>query len=199
MIYLQRLNIHPINILEHTGSSMTTQYTVTAKFLHWLMALALTAVFVLGVYMHDLPFSPMKLKLYSWHKWAGVCLFLLVFIRLAWRVAHRPPALPEHMKGLERLIAHGGHHVLYLLMILIPLSGWLMSSAKGFQTVLFGVLPLPDLLEKNEALGELLQQLHMGLNFFFAFVVIGHAAAAFKHHFIDKDDVLTRMLPSRSR
>ena len=178
---------------------MSTQYTTTAKFLHWLMALALTAVFALGIYMHDLPFSPMKLKLYSWHKWAGVCLFALIFIRLAWRVAHRPPALPEHMKGLERLIAHGGHHLLYLLMILIPLSGWLMSSAKGFQTVLFGVLPLPDLLEKNEALGELLQQLHMGLNLFFALVVIGHAAAAIKHHFIDKDDVLTRMLPSRSR
>ena len=73
-----------------------------------------------------------------------------------------------------------------------------MSSAKGFQTVLFGVLPIPDLLEKNETLGELLQQLHMGLNFFFAFVVIGHAAAAFKHHLIEKDDVLTRMLPSKN-
>ena len=199
MIYLQRLNIHPINILEHTGSSMTTQYTATAKFLHWTMALALVALFALGIYMHDLPFSPMKLKLYSWHKWAGVCLFLLVFVRLAWRALHRPPALPEHMSRLERVVAAGGHHTLYLLMILIPLSGWLMSSAKGFQTVLFGVLPLPDLIEKNEALGELLQQLHLGLNLFFALVVIGHAAAAFKHHFVDKDDVLTRMLPFRSR
>lgn len=178
---------------------MTAQYTSTAKWLHWLMAIALCAVFVLGFYMHDLPFSPLKLKLFSWHKWAGVCLFMLVFIRLAWRIMHRPPPLPGHMKPIERLIAHAGHHTLYLLMIVIPLSGWLMSSAKGFQTVLFGVFPLPDLLEKNEMLGGLLQQLHLGLNLFLALVVVGHAAAALKHHFIDKDDVLARMMPSRFR
>ncbi|WP_284447397.1 cytochrome b [Fluviibacter phosphoraccumulans] len=178
---------------------MTAQYTATAKLLHWIMAIALIALLALGFYMHDLPFSPMKLKLYSWHKWAGVCLFLLVFVRVAWRITHRPPTLPEHMKSMERIIAHGGHHMLYLLMIVIPLSGWLMSSAKGFQTVLFGVLPLPDLLEKNEALGGLLQQLHMGLNLFFAAVVIGHVAAALKHHFVNKDDVLRRMLPAKFR
>jgi cytochrome b561 len=176
---------------------MHIQYTATAKALHWIMAFALIALFVLGIYMHDLPFSPLKLKLYSWHKWAGVCLFLLVMVRLAWRMTHQPPALPEHMKPLERLVAHAGHHTLYLLMIIIPLSGWLMSSAKGFQTVLFGILPLPDLLAKDEALGEILQQIHMGLNLFFAVVVIGHFGAALKHHFINKDDVLTRMLPGR--
>lgn len=177
---------------------MNARYTATAKWLHWIMAIALVGIFSLGFYMHDLPFSPIKLKLYSWHKWAGVCIFGLVFVRLAWRITHRPPALPGHMTSLERFVARGGHVTLYALMMLVPLSGWLMSSAKGFQTVLFGVLPIPDLLEKNETLGELLQQLHMGLNFFFAFVVIGHAAAAFKHHLIDKDDVLTRMLPSKN-
>lgn len=176
---------------------MTTQYTATAKALHWIMAFALIALFVLGIYMHDLAFSPLKLKLYSWHKWAGVCIFLLVLVRLAWRVTHRPPALPDTMRPIEKLLAHGGHHTLYALMIVIPLSGWLMSSAKGFQTVLFGVLPLPDLIEKNETLGEVLQQVHMALNYFFAVVVVGHVAAALKHHFINKDNVLNRMLPGR--
>lgn len=176
---------------------MTTQYTATAKALHWIMAFALIALFVLGIYMHDLAFSPLKLKLYSWHKWAGVCIFLLVLVRLAWRVTHRPPALPDTMRPIEKLLAHGGHHTLYALMIVIPLSGWLMSSAKGFQTVLFGVWPLPDLLEKNEALGETLEQIHMGLNLFFAAVVIGHVGAALKHHFVNRDNVLTRMLPGR--
>ena len=178
---------------------MNARYTSTAKCLHWIMAIALIAIFSLGFYMHDLPFSPMKLKLYSWHKWGGVCIFLLVFVRLAWRIMHRPPALPDHMKPLERLVAHGGHLALYLLMIAVPLSGWLMSSAKGFQTVLFGVFPIPDLIEKNEAWAEILQQIHGSINLFFALVVVGHAAAAIKHHVIDKDDVLTRMLPAKKR
>ena len=89
----------------------------------------------------------------------------------------------------------GRRYRLYLLMFIIPLSGWLMSSAKGFQTVLFGVLPLPDLLAKNKALGDALETVHWGLNMLLAALVIGHTAAAFKHHFIDRDDVLTRMLP----
>ena len=92
-------------------------------------------------------------------------------------------------------MAHLGHLALYGLMIAIPLSGWLMSSAKGFQTVYFGVLPIPDLLAKNPELGELLATLHGGLNLLLVLTVLGHAAAALKHHFVDRDDVLRRMLP----
>jgi len=84
-------------------------------------------------------------------------------------------------------------------MLAIPLSGWLMSSAKGFQTVWFGVLPLPDLLQKDRELGDLLQNLHLGLNLLFVLTLLGHIAAALKHHFIDKDDILTRMLPGHSK
>ncbi len=175
------------------------KFTPTAIALHWLMAIGLTSVFAFGLYMADLPLSPNKLKFFSWHKWAGVTLFLLVIVRLAWRVAHRPPALPEHMGRGEQFVAHAGHGLLYLLMFAIPLSGWLMSSAKGFQTVYFGVLPLPDLLQKNKELGDLLQTLHWGLNMLLAAIVVGHAAAALKHHFINKDDVLTRMLPDHGK
>jgi cytochrome b561 len=85
--------------------------------------------------------------------------------------------------------------MLYGLMFAIPLSGWLMSSAKGFQTVWFGVLPLPDLLEKNKELGDLLQTVHMSLNLLFAVTIAGHVGAALKHHFIDRDDILIRILP----
>jgi polyisoprenoid-binding protein YceI len=95
--------------------------------------------------------------------------------------------------------AHAGHFLLYALMIAIPLSGWLMSSAKGFQTVWFGVLPIPDLLGKNKELGDLLQTVHMSLNLLFVAVIVGHIGAALKHHFIDKDDILTRMLPGHPR
>jgi cytochrome b561 len=171
------------------------KYTSTAIALHWLMAVAIIGAFALGLYMAGLPLSPDKLRLYSWHKWAGVSIFALVLVRLAWRIAHRPPALPAHMGRGEQLVAHAGHGLLYLLMLAVPLSGWLMSSAKGIQTVLFGVLPIPDLLEKNRELGDLLQTLHWGLNMLLAATVIGHTAAALKHHFVDRDDVLTRMLP----
>ncbi|HNB06080.1 MAG TPA: cytochrome b, partial [Thauera aminoaromatica] len=119
---------------------MDTHYTATAKLLHWLIALMIFGMLGFGFYMTGLDLSPTKLELYSWHKWAGVTVFLLVLVRLAWRIGHRPPALPAHMPAIERLAAHAGHHLLYLLMLAIPLSGWLMSSAKGFQTVWFGVL-----------------------------------------------------------
>ena len=177
---------------------MTACYTATAKALHWLMAILFFGLLALGFYMHDLPLSPEKLKLYSWHKWAGVTAFLLVWFRLFWRVTHRPPALPDTMPRVMQLAAHAGHFLLYALMIAIPLSGWLMSSAKGFQTVWFGVLPIPDLLGKNKELGDLLQTVHMSLNLLFVAVIAGHTGAALKHHFIDKDDILTRMLPSHA-
>ena len=118
---------------------MNPHYTATAKGLHWLMALLIFGLLALGFYMADLPLSPEKLQYFSWHKWAGVTVFLLVWLRLAWRVTHRPPGYPPTMTGTQQLLAHAGHFALYGLMVIIPLSGWLMSSAKGVQTVWFGV------------------------------------------------------------
>lgn len=178
---------------------MNARYTKTAKSLHWLMAVLFFGMLGLGFYMQGLPLSPDKLKLYSWHKWVGVTVFLLALFRIAWRVTHQPPALPSSMPRLMQIAAHAGHHMLYMLMFLIPLSGWLMSSAKGFQTVWFGILPIPDLIEKNKLLGDLLQTVHVSLNYLFIAVLIGHIGAALKHHFIDKDDILTRMLPDSGK
>jgi len=178
---------------------MNNRYTRTAISLHWLVALALLGTFALGVYMHELPLSPHKLKLYSWHKWAGVTIFMLVLVRLGWRLTHTPPALPASMPAPLQLAAHAAHWVLYALMFAIPLSGWLMSSAKGFTTVWFGLLPLPDLVAKDAALGDLLKEVHEVLNFTLLAMVVAHAGAALKHHLIDHDDVLTRMLPKAGK
>jgi len=175
--------------------SPPARYTRTAVGLHWLMALALAAIFGVGLYMTDLPLSPDKLRIYSWHKWAGVTVFLLALARLVWRFTHRPPAPPPDLPAWQQAAAEAAHRLLYALMIAVPLSGWLMSSAKGFQTVYFGVLPLPDLLEKNQELGELLAGVHKALNFTLLGLVLLHAGAALKHHFIDRDEVLARMLP----
>ena len=172
---------------------MNTTYTPVAKGLHWLMAVLILGLLALGIYMSDLPLSPQKLELYSWHKWFGVTVFLLLWLRLAWRVTHRPPALPETLSAPMRLAAHAGHAALYLLMLAIPLSGWLMSSAKGFQTVWFGVLPIPDLLGRDRELGDLLQQVHKLLNLLLMLTLAGHVLAALWHHFVLKDDTMRRM------
>lgn len=174
---------------------MSQRYNPTAIALHWLMAILLIALVALGFYMSDLPLSPWKLKLYSWHKWAGVTAFSLLIVRVLWRMSHQSPALPASMTRPMRLAAHAGHGILYALMLAIPLSGWLMSSAKGFQTVFFGVLPIPDLLSKDPELAATLGKVHETLNLLLIAVVVGHVVAALKHHLIDRDDVLTRMLP----
>lgn len=178
---------------------MNQRYTRTAIYLHWLVALGLIGTFALGFYMPDLPLSPTKLKLFSWHKWAGVTLFFLVLVRLGWRLIHPAPPLPSTVSRMMRLASHAMHWSMYALMIAIPLSGWLMSSAKGFQTAWFGVLPLPDLLPKDAALGDRLKNLHEMLNLILLGLVIVHTCAALKHHFIDRDDVLTRILPLKYR
>lgn len=169
------------------------RYTGPAVVLHWLVALLIVVAFPLGVYMHDLPLSPDKLKLYSYHKWLGISILLLVAVRLAWRLTHTPPALPDSMADWQRRASAIAHGALYGLMIAIPLSGWLMSSAKGFQTVWFGVLPLPDLVGKDPALGDLLATVHQTLNFSLLGLVVVHITAALKHHFIQHQPFLQRM------
>lgn len=173
----------------------TERYNRTAIFLHWLVGLGILGTLGLGLYMVDLPFSPAKLQIYSWHKWAGMTLLFLAVVRLAWRLSHPAPALPDTMGPLSRLAAHAGHWVLYILMLAIPLSGWLMSSAQGFSVVWFGVLPLPDLVAKNLELGEWLNSTHLILNYTLIATLIGHIGAALHHHFIKKDTVMSRMLP----
>ena len=175
--------------------SQPVSYTRTAIALHWLVAIAIVASFSVGLYMHELPLSPTKLKIYSWHKWTGVTIFLVVLWRLVWRLTHRPPGPPAGMPAWQHVAAELTHRLLYVLMIAVPLSGWLMSSATGFQTVYFGVLPLPDLLAKNKELGDALTLVHKTLNFTMAGLVLVHVGAALKHHFVDRDDVLARMLP----
>lgn len=179
--------------------SPPTAYTRTAIALHWAVALIIFFAWPMGVYMGDLPLSPQKLQYYSWHKWAGVTVFMLAVVRLAWRAGHPPPSLPTAMPGWQKKAATALHHLLYLLILVIPLSGWLMSSALGFQTVWFGVLPLPDLLAKDKAVGDALKEVHEALNMVLLAMVLTHVAAAVKHHLIDRDDVLTRMLPFRGR
>jgi cytochrome b561 len=169
------------------------RYSRPAVVLHWLLALLIFVAFPLGVYMHELPLSPDKLKLYSYHKWIGITILMLASLRAAWRLTHTPPPLPDSVLGWQRRASQVVHGLLYLLIFAIPLSGWLMSSAKGFQTVWFGVLPLPDLIGKDKAIGELLAEVHEALNFTMLGLVVLHVGAALKHHFVERQPFLQRM------
>ena len=172
----------------------TERYSVPAIGLHWILFLIIAASWALGFYTADLPFSPQKLKYVSWHKWAGVTIFVLAALRLAWRLAHPPPPLPS-MPAWQLRGATAIHALLYAFMLVIPITGWLFSSASGVPTVWFGLWQLPDLVDRNKAAADLLRTVHATLNWTFAAIVLGHVAFALKHHFVDRDDVLRRMLP----
>ena len=180
-------------------ASPPLDYTRTSIALHWLIALLIFCAFPLGIYMADLPFSPGRLRLYSYHKWLGVTVFLLAFVRVGWRLAHPAPPSPASMPAWQRIAATATHHLLYLLLFAVPISGWLMSSAKGFQTVYLGIIPLPDLLTKDKALGDALLLAHRILTFTLGTLVITHLIAALKHYFVDRDEVLGRMIPFLAR
>lgn len=171
------------------------KYTLLAILLHWLMALLILGNGVLGHYVEDLPFSPQKLQLIAYHKWVGITLLMLLAVRLLWRFMATPPALPDTIPRWQQRAAAATHGLLYLLMLAIPISGWLMSSAKGVPVVWFEVWTLPDLLAKDKALGDLLENIHKALNLSLILLLCMHIGAALKHQFIDKDAVLARMLP----
>jgi cytochrome b561 len=174
------------------------RYTSTAMALHWLLALAILGSFSLGLYMADLPLSPQRVKLFNWHKWAGVTILALSALRLLWRLTHRPPA-DVPMPTWQQRASHVAHRALYLLFFAVPLAGWAYSSAAGFPIVWFGVLPLPDFVPVDKALAEAIKPLHGALAWALIGVAALHIAAALKHQFVDRDGLIDRMLPSRAR
>ncbi|OYT91864.1 MAG: cytochrome b [Burkholderiales bacterium PBB3] len=179
----------------------TQRYSTVAILLHWLLALGLIGMFTLGSYMADLPFSPWRLKLYNWHKWAGVTILILSALRLVWRLTHRPPELPVSieaaMPSWQLRAYHATHWVLYALFFIVPLVGWAYSSAAGFPIVLFGVLPLPDFVPVSKELAALIKPWHEITALALAGLVLLHVGAALKHQFIDKDGLIKRMMPGR--
>jgi cytochrome b561 len=173
------------------------RYTRTARTLHWLAALLIFTGFALGLYMSDLEFSPDKLRYYAWHKWLGITVFLLAAARLAWRAANPAPALPAAMPAWQIRTAAAAHGLLYMLMLAIPLSGWIYSSATGVSVTYLNLVDLPNLVPKDRELAKTLLLVHQSLNYLLAAVVTVHVLAALKHHFVDHDDILARMLPGR--
>jgi cytochrome b561 len=177
------------------------RYGPVAIVFHWVLAAAILAALGVGLYMTDLPLSPQRLKLYNWHKWAGMAILVLSALRLLWRLGHRPPALPpaieRTMPAWQRAAHHATHHSLYLLFFAVPLAGWAYSSSAGFPIVWFGILPLPDFVPVDRPLSEVLKLVHRWLAYALAAGVFMHVGAAIWHHFVVRDGLLGRMWPAR--
>jgi len=179
-----------------------TRYSAVAIALHWLIALAIVALVVIGIVMTGLPDTDLtrKFALYQLHKSLGITVLALSLLRLAWRLTHRPPPLPGTLKPWERRAAWATHIGFYGLIIVIPLLGWAMVSASPYNipTVLWGEIPWPHLRVPKSAF-EAFRTGHVLLAFGAIALLVLHVAAALKHHYILRDDVLARMLPFMRR
>ncbi len=185
-----------------TLRNTTRSWGAISKSLHWLIVLLIITQWVIMQRAEALQ-EAKKLAQFAdavgWHKSIGMTVLMLAIIRLVWRWANPVPTLDGLAKGWERALAKLSHVLLYALIFAMPLSGWLMSSARGFSVSWFSQFTWPDLVSRDTALYEQLKDLHHTL--FAALVVVAllHIAGALKHHFIDRNEVLRRMLPFGGR
>ena len=184
-----------------------TRYTLVAIILHWVIALGIATLAVLGLVMAHVKLQPMRVfQLYQLHKSIGITVLAAAVLRLGWRLAHRPPPLPEAMAPLERTAARSAHLALYVALFALPLTGWALvsSSVLSIPTVLYGVIPWPDLpvlstLADKAPVEAVLKAVHAYGAYALIALVGVHTAAALRHHFIIRDAVLVQMLPVLSR
>jgi cytochrome b561 len=170
------------------------RYDAGSRAIHWLTFLAVTAAFGIAWRMDSLPFSPLRIKMFNWHKWAGVTVLVLTLARIAWRL-YKPAPPPVAMPAWQRISAKALHGLLYLALLAQPLTGWAHSNASGYPVVWFGVLPLPNLVAKDKALSNTFESAHAAIGTAILVLLGLHVLAALKHHFVDRDDTLRRMLP----
>lgn len=170
----------------------TTRYGMVAILFHWIMVVLLIGLIGVGLYMEDLPVSFEKLKLYGWHKQVGLLALFLIILRLLWRLKNITPELT--LPVFERIAARTVHWLFYILIVALPVTGWIMSSAAGLSVSFFGLFVMPNLVPANKSTMELFLIIHHWLAYGLITLIVLHSLAALKHHFIDKDDILRRMV-----
>ena len=175
------------------------RFGLVAKTLHWLTLVLLIGAFTLAISMVNMPFSPRKLEFYSWHKWVGVTIFLVLLLRLAWRLVNPVPHQPASIPRWQRRLAGLSHATLYTILIVMPVTGWIMSSALNLPVVYLGLIHIPSPFGVDRALGEAMKIVHLSLAVALLVLVTIHVLAALYHHFVLRDDVLRRMLPWPAR
>lgn len=167
--------------------------------LHWASALLIVAIAIIGFYMTSMPRSLAAVQVYALHKSLGLTLLALVALRLCWRLAAGAPAPVPGTPRWQALAASSAHWMLYLLMLLVPLTGWAYNSASNFALQWFGQFNLPRLVAPDPETRDLWRAAHHWAFYALAAVVLLHAAAALKHHYFDRDPTLRRMLPRFGR
>lgn len=176
-----------------------------ARLLHWAMAILILSMLGLGAYMANFVDDIyQQFELFQLHKSWGFVAFALAVLRILWRAVNPAPDLPEGMSRPERLLAKGGHLALYILVLAMPLSGWLMASAStlqdtyGVKNMVFGVFELPDpFVPGGEDLETLFATIHTASAILLTVLVLIHAAAALRHQFVRGDGLLRRMILGR--
>lgn len=171
------------------------RYGAVAQLFHWTIVVLVLGQFILGLDVHGMPVSILRLKLLVWHKSLGATVFALVVLRLLWRWYTPAPPLPAGMTPRHRRLAQAGHATLYILLLVMPLIGWISSSASNLTVNWFFLVKLPNLVGPDPQLAEAAKELHMALSWVLLATVIGHVAAAFWHELVLKDGLLSRMLP----
>lgn len=177
------------------GAESTGCYRPVAKLLHWLTALLVLGMLGVGLWMVGLPISLTKLYVYAWHKWIGLTILVLTVLRLAWRTYSPPPPLPATVTAWERRLAPWAHGALLVLLLAMPVSGWLMSSAGGVSVRWFGVIDLPDLVARDAVTFNALRTLHHWLAWTLIAVLALHVAAVVRHDLVRRDGIFRRMSP----
>ncbi|CAJ0701106.1 Cytochrome b561 [Ralstonia edaphis] len=178
------------------GAADHGAYAKPAIALHWIVALLIFAAFGLGLYMTDIPgFTPTKLKLFSYHKWIGITVLIFAVLRVLWRLTHPAPTPVPGMPKWQHAAAEAAHVGLYLLILAVPLTGYLLSVAAGVKVVYLGLWELPMPFDKSDALKDVFSMAHEWLNWTMAAIVVVHILAALKHHVVDRDGTLRRMVP----
>ncbi|HTV98572.1 MAG TPA: cytochrome b [Steroidobacteraceae bacterium] len=175
--------------------NQATRYGVLAQTFHWVIAALIVVQFVLAKTAMPLPLGVHKLALLARHKSFGMTVLMLAILRVLWRLRTAPPPLPAGMSRFERGAARGTHIAMYVLLFAMPLTGWMMSSAKNYAVSWFGLFTWPNLIGKSDAAFDLLRATHDTLSYVLFAVAALHIVAALKHHFWNRDDVLVRMLP----
>jgi cytochrome b561 len=170
-------------------------WSATAKLFHWVMAALIFAQIALGLLAVSWRLSPTKLNLFVWHKSTGMLILALLALRLLWRLSHKAPDLPWEMRLWERAGARLSHFLLYVLMIALPLTGWVISSASNVPFRIFWTVPLPAIVDPDKGLADLFATVHAWLVTLLALVLVAHIGAALRHHYVKKNTVLARMLP----
>ena len=171
-------------------------YSRPARLLHWLTAILLVGSFALGLSMTRFIADDLKLRVYGWHEWVGVTIFLATIARLVWRLRHRPP--PLDLPWIERAGSGVVYAAMYVLLFVQPIVGWLMSTAFGFPVVYLGLVPLPQIVEADRDLAARLQSIHFTLAMALAALFAAHMGGVLFHHLIKQDGILQRMLPGQS-